>query len=155
MIIEPVFHNNDIPFPQANDLYKVIKYVDKFVKNYHQKSLEHITLDISPRQVSYYKSAAKYLHLLDENGSTEIANFLFKCDRHLLLSGIVKLILDNIVFFEYYSSKNKEKTIKKMKEIYEINETTAIRRFSTVEKWISWCEIIIKENQLEVITRGY
>ena len=155
MVIEPLSDNTKIPFPQANDLYKVIKYVDSLVGGYHKNSLEHILLEISPRQISYYRSAARYLKLLDENGATSIADFLFKCDRPLLLSGITKLILDNSIFFEYYLTKDKEKIIKKISEIYNINKTTANRRFSTVENWINWCEIIIHENQLEVIVNGH
>lgn len=155
MILQPFSDNTSVPFPQANDLYKVIKYVDLLVEGYHQKSLINVKIEITPRQVSYYRAAARFLRLIDDNGATEIADFLFKCDRPLLLSGMVKLILDNSVFFEYFWSKDKERVLPMIKEIYGINETTANRRFSTLENWVKWCEIIIEENELEVIVRGY
>lgn len=155
MIVKPAIKNTRIPFPQANDVYKVIKYVDTLVDGYHQKSLDHITLEMVPRQISYYKAAAKFLDLMDDKGPTEISYFLFRCDRRLLFSGMVKQILDHKVFYDKYLGKDKEGLIQDLIQYYAMNETTAIRRYSTLSKWVAWCDIIIRENQLEVIEYGH
>lgn len=60
--------NNSIPFPQANDINKVIVLVqagDEIIGN-KEKAKEVISVG-TPRQVSYYLSALQYLKYLGQN----------------------------------------------------------------------------------------
>lgn len=52
--------NNKKVFPQANDIHKLIKYVDKSTFNYHEDKLKRVNLNYVQRQDDYYKNAAKY-----------------------------------------------------------------------------------------------
>lgn len=63
--------NNSIPFPQANDINKVIALVQAGDGIIEDKEKAKNVIDVNtPRQVSYYLSALEYLKYLGQNKKT-------------------------------------------------------------------------------------
>lgn len=58
----------------------------------------------------------------------------------LLIKSILKKRIFRDAFIEYllYEEINKNKTVRKLMELYKINDTTAQRRFNTIKSWIEW-----------------
>lgn len=146
MLIKTKKPDLSITFPQANDIHKIIKFVNAKTFNYYDKYLASVDTDVVKRQINYYNSAANYLGLIDENKPTELAYHIFKLDKNNMLISVVQLILQNEVFNIYYKNRDLNQVVYYLKEIYNISESTAIRRSSTVKAWVNWCDIIIKEN---------
>lgn len=132
-------------FPQANDIYKIILFVDEMVSQYHKNTLDTITIDVVDRQLSYYKSAAEYLGLVFKNKSTDIAELIFNLDKRELFISMVYLVLRNDIFYNFFMERNQEIIINELIEGYNMSEATANRRFSTIKRWIEWCDIIITD----------
>ena len=105
VIKKPNYH---ITFPQANDIYKLIKIVDNINGSHYQAKLESISLNISERQLRYYKDSARYLGLLDEKGEdlTDIGLLVFSRDFKTMLVLMVSIILSDEIFYDYYENKN-------------------------------------------------
>jgi hypothetical protein len=137
-------------FPQANDVHKVIKYVDNKTYQYHETALRRVNMNFVRRQDSYYKSAAIYLGLIERNQSTSVANHIFKLDKNNMLVSLVQLILENEIFYVYYKERNLAFVENYLKNLYKMKNSTALRRASTVKAWVNWCDCILKENNLTV-----
>ena len=150
MKIEFVPENLSIPFPQANDVYKVLKFVDVHVANYHHDKFSFIKDDYVERQKKYYKAAAEYIGFFDSKGPTPFAQKIFLMDTNYLFLSTVQAILNHKIFFDYYSNRSKTQVQDQLIKHYKYSLSTAIRRSSTVQKWIEWCDLIIQENNVEV-----
>lgn len=137
-------------FPQANDIHKVIKFVDEMTYNYHQSTLKSVNLDVVSRQHLYYKSAATYLGMIEDNKPTVIADHIFKLDKNALLINIAQLILENEIFFNFYQNRDINSIISMLKFHYNMNHSTSVRRASTVKSWVQWCDYILKENYIMI-----
>lgn len=153
MLIKLVDNDFSIVFPQANDIYKVIKYIDNLTYKYHQSALKHVSLDFVPRQEDYYKNAATYLGLYLEGKPTDLALHLFKLDKTQLFINMVQLILKHEIFYRFYLKRDEDAVENHLRSLYKMTPVTAKRRASTVVNWIKWCDAIIKENAL-VIEEG-
>lgn len=151
MRINFIKENPDIPFPQANDIYKIIKYVNDIHHPNQQERFSNVELEVVPRQISYYKAAAQFLGLLEKNKTTDLSQLIFDLDNNFLFVACVNLILRNKVFGLYYQHRDKQIVEDYLLNIYKLNPTTVMRRLSTVRKWVDWCDIIIKENNLKVV----
>ena len=151
MIINYIDENLAIPFPQANDIYKIIKFVDNIHSPIPQGRFSNIELEVVPRQISYYKAAAQFLGLLESNKTTDLTKLIFDLDNNILFVAVVNLILRHKVFGMYYQSRNHLVVEEYLTHVYKLNQTTATRRLSTVKKWVEWCDIIIKENEIGVV----
>lgn len=142
-----VFKDNDYPvFPQANDIYRVISYVNTFMNKKNSYDFNFLKAKIAKRQIQYYKSAAEYLGLIKGNEPTILAKNIFQLDKNQLFINVMKLVLSNICFYDYFISHNNEKAIEFLKDKYYFSETTANRRLSTIKAWCKWCRIIYEEN---------
>lgn len=139
-----------IVFPQANDIYKVIKFVDQNTYNSLSNWLKYSSLDFVTRQKHYYKNAAIYLGLFNKNKPSNLALSLFKLSKNELFISMVGLILEHEVFYLYFINRNKKDVESFLISNYKMNEVTAKRRCSTVVNWIKWCDAIIKENDIVV-----
>lgn len=137
-------------FPQANDIYKVIKYIDQVTFNYHNDNLRRIGLNYVRRQDNYYRSAATFLGLLESNTPTKIAEHIFKLDKEQMLVSIVQLILQDKIFAEYYINRKVTNVEQLIGFEYALSNSTAKRRTNTVKSWIKWCDAIIEENNIEI-----
>lgn len=150
MKIQFVKENHNIPFPQANDVYKILKYIDSLLGNYHKKTFSNISEDYVSRQQMYYKTAAQYLGFLNGDSPSEWSKKVFALEPSYIFVATVHSILSHRIFYNFYTSKTSKDVIDYLKKNYLLSESTAQRRLSTVQRWVEWCEIIIKENNLEV-----
>jgi len=150
----------NVPYPQANDLDKVID----IVTNFHFAGLTNKVViaeffEFDERQGDYYANAAIYLGLLKRGRppSSEfeltlagefIANSQNRSQRNLLL---LKQMLKKPSFNEIirlFVSRNQDITLLNTELLASViqrhvplNETTAWRRASTVMSWLSWMEV--------------
>lgn len=150
MLIKTIKPDKMIVFPQANNIYKILKYVDKKTYNYHNGYFDKIESVFGVRQLSYYKNAAVYLGLLKSEIPTELSMHIFALDKDLLFINVVLLILKNEVFLSYYLYRSIDDVVHYLMLEYEMNYSTAVRRASTVKNWINWCDAIIKENEITI-----
>lgn len=142
--------NLSIPFPQANDVYKILKYMDSQIASYHQKTFSYISDDYVDRQKMYYRNAAQYLGFLVDSTPSDWAKKIFLLEPDYLFVSTAQTILSHEIFFRYYKNRSKDEVTEYLKTNYNLSESTSSRRFSTVQRWVEWCDIIIKDNELEV-----
>lgn len=154
MIVIPKINSNTKTFPQANDIYKVLKFVDNATYRVLEKYLENVNMSLVPRQLDYYRSAASYIGLFDNNQPSSLALRIFKFDKDVVLINIVSLILEDSVFNHYFENRNIESLVVLLLKQYKINTITAKRRASTVINWVKWCDQVLKENTITVEIRN-
>jgi len=146
----------DVPYPQANDLDKVID----IVTNFHSAGLTNKPaiaefFDFDERQGDYYANAGYYLGLLKRiPDSTEfeltreggyIARSMNRSRRNLLLlMQMMKRPSFNEII-RLFESKNRDLTSLNVdilapiiQKHISLNDTTARRRASTVISWLKW-----------------
>ncbi len=145
-----------VPYPQANDLDKVID----IVTNFHSAGLSNKPaiaefFEFDERQGDYYANAGYYLGLLKrvpssvEFSLTREGEYIAKSEnrsrRNLLL---LKQMLKRPSFHEIirlFDSRNRDLSSLSVEVLapiiqrhVELNETTARRRASTVMSWLRW-----------------
>ena len=140
--------NNNIPFPQANDMTKIIKLVmaDEKILNDKDKALELIQVGTS-RQVAYYLSALLFLkYITHDKKFTELAKSI-KSNEKEVEKNIYSQLLGNDTFKEYFlmffdCQKIDIGAIKKSllehKGNKRLSESTLNRRASTIKAWVEW-----------------
>lgn len=152
----------DVPYPQANDLDKVID----IVTNFHSASLSNKPaiaefFDFDERQGDYYANAGYYLGLLKRIPDTTefeltreggyIARSMNRSRRNLLLlMQMMKRPSFNEII-RLFESKNRDLTSLNVdilapiiQKHISLNDTTARRRASTVMSWLKWMDAGMK-----------
>ena len=138
--------NNNIPFPQANDMSKIIKLVMEGEEIVKDKEKAMKVIDVSTtRQVAYYLSALQYLKYLKYDKTfTDRAKEL-KNDKQSLMLDIYRQLQENELFSNVYNlcKENQKADLEIIRqEISKLNldlaESTINRRVSTIKKWIDW-----------------
>jgi hypothetical protein len=152
----------DVPYPQANDLDKVID----IVTNFHSANLSNKPaiaefFEFDERQGDYYANAGYYLGLLKRiPDSTEfeltreggyIAKSMNRSRRNLLLlMQMMKRPSFNEII-RLFESKNRDLTSLNVdilapiiQKHVSLNDTTARRRASTVMSWLKWMDAGMK-----------
>lgn len=148
--------NNSIPFPQANDINKVIALVqagDEIIEN-KEKAKEVINVG-TPRQVSYYLSALQYLKYLGQNKKLTERALKLQNSKSELVSDIYNQLLEDKLFgkayhdFKVTGKVNMDKVTSDLKkENQRLSESTLRRRASTIRSWVEWMYGIDKENEM-------
>ena len=148
--------NNFIPFPQANDINKVIALVqagDDIIEN-KEKAKEVIKVG-TPRQVSYYLSALQYLKYLGQNKKLTERALKLQNSKSELVSDIYNQLLEDKLFgkayhdFKVTGKVNIDKVTSDLKkENKRLSESTLRRRASTISSWVEWMYGIDKENEM-------
>jgi hypothetical protein len=146
----------DVPYPQANDLDKVID----IITNLHSAGLSNKPaiaefFDFDERQGDYYLNAGYYLGLLKriplstEFSLTKEGEYIARSENRsrrnlLLLMQMLKRPSFNETL-KLFDGRNRDLTLLNVDVIspiiqkhVELNETTAKRRASTVMSWIRW-----------------
>ena len=135
------------PFPQANDLNKIVSILRFEQDNLFSDDFLIQNLKISKRQIHYYISACVFLDYLDDkrvftkNGK----NFKILGNEGSILH-LAQRIISSPVFGEVFFNQflyGEEMKIDDISDLISINfgvvnESVAKRRSSTVKKWISW-----------------
>lgn len=148
--------NNSIPFPQANDINKVIALVqagDEIIED-KEKAKEVIKVG-TPRQVSYYLSALQYLKYLGQNKKLTERALKLQNSKSELVSDIYNQLLEDKLFgkayhdFKVTGEVNIDKVTSDLKkENKRLSESTLRRRASTIRSWVEWMYGIDKENEM-------
>lgn len=148
--------NNSIPFPQANDINKVITLVlagDDIIED-KEKAKEVINVR-TPRQVSYYLSALQYLQYLGQNKKLTERALKLKNSKSELVSDIYNQLLEDKLFgkayhdFKVTGKVNIDKVTSDLKkENQRLSESTLRRRASTIRSWVEWMYGIDKVNEM-------
>ena len=147
-----------IPFPQADELLRVVDLIGLLAERDLTK--EDITLNyaFTSRQTSYYTNAAIYLGLVEkyvDSGTDDISYTLTKAGRKILSMPykrkyltLASAIIQHRPFYEvlkaYFSNgvpptKSEVVTILKDIGLYEVrSNSTFERRAQTVIKWVNW-----------------
>lgn len=162
--IEPNF----VPFPQANDLDKIIDLVVSFNDELSKKEGIAEYFEFNERQGDYYANAAIYLGFLDrgEGNSqfslTELGGELKRCRTRRCRNGLLfNQLLKRPTFrrsIEMLRNSHLNVNSIRIEEIADIiqrfdsryNEITRRRRASTVKTWLKWITLNINfESQRE------
>ena len=148
--------NNYIPFPQADEINKVITLVqagDEIIEN-KEKAKEVINVG-TPRQVSYYLSALQYLKYLGRNKKLTERALKLKNSKSELVSDIYNQLLEDKLFGKAYhdfkatGKVNIDKVTSDLKkESKRLSESTLRRRASTIRAWVEWMYGIDKANEM-------
>ena len=148
--VPPLPQENDVPFPQADDIRKVIDTIFAVANGFQTTTKIASYYEFDERQSGYYGNAARYLGFvgnepglftLTDEGASYISSS--KEERRLIMirammrsPTINSLFKDVINSGEIPNSEYIAKTIFENRS--EINETTARRRAHTMEKWLEW-----------------
>lgn len=140
-----------IPFPQANDINKVIDLAmlnEEYLKN-KDKLLKDLNVN-NERQIAYYLSALKFFGYINNKCQFTSSANLVRSNRETLEQDIISQLLNNKIFKKTLDNYLLNKRIdietiaQDLIKIEKItSETTAMRRASTVRKWIEW--LILKK----------
>ena len=134
----------NIPFPQANDLGKLLLLIDKY--HYSSKKELLFLLELNTeRQYDYYINAAIFLGFIKKENkkkrltksgmvvSGESSNF--KKERFIL--EILKHPLIKSLVFNY-EEKSVFEILEKFNNFKKLSTTTKNRRISTINGWVKW-----------------
>lgn len=138
--------DNNVPFPQANDMSKVIKLVmsDESILEDKQKAMEIIGVN-TPRQVAYYFSALQFLkYLTHDKKFTDRAKEIAKSETDVI-KDIYQQLYENKLFRTTYDKfKDSHKIDSKFvaqeirKDNGKLSDSTINRRSSTIRSWVGW-----------------
>lgn len=159
----PEVNEPEIPFPQADKMYRVISLMELLYKKQVTKNDITSEYAFTDRQTNYYTDAGRYLGLIDKERD-ENNNVLFKLSakgRYIMgleykerQLAIVAQILEHRIFREILElhlqcgeMPDKQTIIRRMKEagIYKVQkDKTYNRRANTISSWINWILSIIE-----------
>ena len=147
--------NNFIPFPQANDINKVIALVQAGDDIIEDKEKAKYVINVgTPRQVSYYLSALQYLKYLGQNKKLTERALKLQNSKSELVSDIYNQLLEDKLFGKAYhdfkatGEVNIDKVTSDLKkENKRLSESTLRRRASTIRSWVEWMYGIDKGNE--------
>lgn len=144
----------DTPYPQADDLDKVIDVVAFVEDGYDTKFDIADYFEFDERQGDYYANAAKYLGFLDKTSRgkfelTKTGHVLIDCNHRvkrneLLLNQLLKRptfseLVSNLKYTGLDIESLDTDTIAKIIEKHTpLTGTTPKRRASTVKSWLKW-----------------
>ncbi len=144
--------NNNFPFPQADDINKIIILLNMDDEALLSDSafLGRFLGDITERQVSYYTSAMKYLGLITaERKYTPHAVYMRELSTFNQNIELAKLLLTDPVLAKVYfmekaleTKLDRDDVIDVMREYVDLgSENMYQRRSQTVMSWISWINV--------------
>ena len=146
--------NNTIPFPQANDINKVITLVQAGDEIISDKERAKDIIEVGTiRQVSYYLSALQYLKYLGRDKKLTSHAIELKDSRDKLTNDIYQQLLNDRLFGAAYKEfENTKKVDVKWvvenlkRENTKLSDATINRRASTIRSWVEWMYAIDREN---------
>lgn len=149
--------STNIPFPQANDINKIIKLM---TSNFDiLKDIENakkiLNVETS-RQVAYYFSALKFFkYITSKNEFSEDAKKIRGNENEIVKDIFIKLY-KNPLFRHFYDLNNKKYLLSQdeiahyMKEKYfkGLSYSTLVRRASTIKSWVEWMSMVKLEKEI-------
>lgn len=135
-----------IPFPQADNVYKLLIFFFRIAEAPVPVELMDMSVDeMVPRQESYYKAALEYLGLLHNGTVTKEGLHLLNSDMQVMLRLLVLRILLKEPFANYYHYRDEKVIESYLSEQEALSESTVYRRKQTVMSWIAWIDHIVNK----------
>ena len=142
---------NEIPFPQANDLGKILILIEN-IKYCNSTELKKRMILSQSRQLDYYKSASLFLGFLKKNrNSYELTKsgkkILRANDNYKITVFIVELLKTPLIKSLVFNLKEEKISIllNKFQSFKKLSPSTKNRRTSTIKSWIKWLNNNIKK----------
>lgn len=144
-------NNKKPPFPQANDLEKVLKIINvpDPERILNDDALGEYLDGITSRQARYYIAAAKYLGVLDSSKHlSKQGEKLRGMNSYMQKVEFVRIVLSDVVFGTVFLSEKVLGMTLSREDIAEIVEkeypdyceAIYLRRAQTVRSWVNWIE---------------
>ena len=133
--------NSQTPFPQANDLGKILKLVLIFDSTTKSKKKEILKLS-TDRQLDYYINAAIFLELLEnrnllsDKGDNICRQYRNYQKKEFILMVLKNKLIKNIVF--NYNEESIDSILNKFITLKDLSPATIKRRKSTIKSWRRW-----------------
>lgn len=160
----PIVIESDIPFPQADNMLRIINLVELLSAGKMSRDDITTAYAFDVRQTNYYTDAGRYLGFIDKQRDKE-KNIVFSLsplglnimklplkERQLAISAQIikhKAFRDTLkLYLQRGAMPDKESIVKIMRKanLYGVGEdSTYIRRASTVSGWIKWVLALIEE----------
>lgn len=138
--------NNNVPFPQANNMKKIIKLLmigDSVLAN-KEKTMEIIEVNTT-RQVAYYFSALQFFKYLTHDKKLTDNALAIVGNEEAIKKDIYNQLMNNGLFRKFYEDflGTRKIDINKIKDYLknskpELSESTINRRASTIKSWVEW-----------------
>jgi hypothetical protein len=138
----------DIPFPQADDLSKVVDVVELLFSGSLDKSEIAEGFGVDPRQGDYYANAAAWLGLArkarGQFALTRDGRQFAQMDRSTRLGWLAERVSAMPVFYETAqafakgTAPNIEAIAELISKLPDLSGSTPRRRASTVRAWVEW-----------------
>lgn len=145
--------NTDIPFIQANSMYRIINLLENMYDNPMTSQQIAYLMDFQLRQSDYYFNAGKYLGLFEKKTEdsqvvvqlTALGNKVFKLNYKERQLKLVSLILEHQIFAQLFDNAINNGELpdidgiaKQMRALNVCNEPQVMRRASSVSCWLKW-----------------
>lgn len=133
--------NNNIPFPQADDLGKIFKLIISFKAYSRERLKDDLELN-SNRQIDYYYNASIWLgFLISKDKLSDLGEEVFSSNRNFQKEIFILRLLKNklikqIVF--NYDNKEIETILNQFDEFSSLSRVTKDRRITTIRSWVKW-----------------
>ena len=134
---------NETPFPQANDLNKVLIFLNNYSFS-TQKELKNKMKLTKSRQIQYYKSACVFLGFINNTkeltltrSGKKITRTSHDLQKEIYILELIKTpVLKKIVF--NYDEKKIMTILENTQSFKKLSPTTKKRRVSTIKSWVKW-----------------
>lgn len=161
----PVVEPPNVPFPQANDFEKIVDLLTLMLNKELTKEEITTNYQFDVRQTNYYTDATRYLGLVNRYKDSDTKETMFQLTeegKYLLnrkhkekILSLIRKILEHEAFYKSFQATLSTKVVPSSHEISKImlscnldlNNTTIIRRSSTVRGWIEWILNIISDEE--------
>ncbi len=141
----------NIPFPQADDITKVIDTIDLISWGYNSKQSIAKFWQIDLRQADYYTNAASYLGFIYKKDNrcwnltskgNEFVNYPTTKRNYLLCSAILSKPVFNEIGTSYLDKgkimPDKQSICDVLQNYVQLSDTTPPRRVQTIKSWIDY-----------------
>ncbi len=151
----------ELPFPQADDLRRVIDVVDAVFAGTTTRSGLATRFDINDRQADYYANAAAYLGFVHRGAEgfeltalgTQFTSLVYAARQVLLLRQIVRRPVFRQAIAQLCASGSlptRERVADWVSSATGLTGRTPLRRAATVLAWVRWAQQATHPVQLEI-----
>jgi hypothetical protein len=135
--------NDSFPFPQANDLEKIVTVVDAVAANADTSAAIADTIGVTAeREGTYYADAAGYLGLVETNNTAGLRTYeLTELGEHLQLAdtteraALIRELVTRVPAVDEYTYRGDSGLAEYMEEETELTGSTLERRAATITSW--------------------
>ena len=161
----PISNEPKVPFPQANDVSRILELIRFYYQCAGTLTKDQITYqqDFDPRQTDYYINAMVYLGFAEENNPLQLTKLglsMHNMNMHDCDLILARQILSHTAFRKTYQAfanrifetdlSGGVVAIMKDCDLYKVSsESTFKRRASTIISWIRWIVGLTLNDQLK------